>query len=58
MLAEVVKPREANNNMDTIEIKDNSSASREASNFQQGCQQQKQGLTTTVVEHWHRRVCS
>jgi hypothetical protein len=52
ILAEEVKPatacREANNNMDTINIRDDSSSSRKA-NIQQERQQQQ---FTTTVEHW------
>jgi hypothetical protein len=60
MLAKVVKLatacREANNNMDTINIRDNSSSSREASNIQQVRQQQQQEIKT-IVEYW-QQLCS
>jgi hypothetical protein len=52
ILAKEVKPatacRETNNNMNTINIRDNSSSSREA-NSEKGGQQQH---FTTIVEHW------
>jgi 5,10-methylenetetrahydrofolate reductase len=50
MLAKVMKPatasREDNNNMDTINIRDGSSSSREASNILQARHKQQLKLTT------------
>jgi hypothetical protein len=57
MLAKIVKLatacREANSNMDTTNIRDNSSSSREASNIQQVRQQQQQEIKT-IVEYWQQ----